>query len=450
MQEEITAHKLAKQERELTVEFLRIVNASTGIHNMISAVMLFFKERSRCSAIGIRLQDGEDYPYYAVQEFPDEFIKAENRLCSRDTNGEIIRDDKGNPITDCICSNVICRRFDPEKPFFTDQGSFWTNRATELIATTGEADLQNHIRNRCNSKGFESVALIPLFSGQERLGLLQLNDLRQDFFSAEDIGQWERLAGYLAIALVKFRSEEALKRLNSELDNRVQERTRQLENALKEQESFSYSVSHDLRAPLRHINSYLAILSEEFGDQIPPEAHSFLDRSRAASGRMGKLIDDLLELSRVSRTNVIKKTVNLSELATKTSIQLYESEPHRTVEFVITGDLKARGDETLLTQMIANLLGNAWKYTAMKQAARIEFGTEIIAKKKAFFVRDNGVGFDMAHKDMLFGAFQRLHGQEYEGNGIGLATVKRIVDRHGGEVWAEAKINEGATFYFSL
>ena len=227
-------------------------------------------------------------------------------------------------------------------------------------------------------------------------------------------------------------------------------RTTELEAALREQESFSYSVSHDLRAPLRHINSYLGILSEDFGELLPPKAHNFIERSRTASHRMGNLIDDLLELSRISRTNVVKKPVNLSELATHASDWLYESEPQRTVEFVIRDGVKARGDNPLMMQLMVNLLENAWKYTATNPAARIEFGVEVVANKKNFYVRDNGVGFDMEYSDKLFGAFQRLHGPEYEGTGIGLATAKRIVDRHGGRIWAEGKVNEGATFYFSL
>ena len=245
-------------------------------------------------------------------------------------------------------------------------------------------------------------------------------------------------------------AEVSLQKLNDELDLRVQKRTFQLEKALREQESFSYSVSHDLRAPLRHINSYLAIMTEDFGELLPGEAHELLGRTQAASVRMGKLIDDLLELSRVSRTSLVKTAVNLSELATHACDWLYETEPERRVEVVIAGGLSARGDNPLLMQAMVNLLGNAWKYSSRNPAARIEFGKRQHAGQDIFFVKDNGVGFDMAYSDKLFGAFQRLHGSEYEGNGIGLATVKRIIERHGGEVWAESKVNEGATFYFSL
>ena len=234
------------------------------------------------------------------------------------------------------------------------------------------------------------------------------------------------------------------------LEQKVARRTMSLETALREQESFSYSVSHDLRSPLRHINSYLAILCEEFGGLLPPEALSYVDRSRTACNHMGKLIDELLELSRVSRLRLVKDAVHLSDLATTICQTLHEEEPHRMVEFRISDGLLARGDKSLLMQVMVNLLSNAWKYSATIPAACIEFGKVIDADQDVFYVRDNGVGFDMAYSDKLFGAFQRLHGPEFEGNGIGLATVKRIIDRHRGKIWAESKPDEGATFYFTL
>ena len=261
----------------------------------------------------------------------------------------------------------------------------------------------------------------------------------------------EKLAGDSA---ERKRAEEAILRLNGELDRRVAERTAQLEAAVREQEAFSYTVSHDLRTPLRHINSYSAILVEEYAGDLPDEGRAYLDRLCAASSRMGKLIDDLLMLSRVSRTEMRTEmrteTVNLSEMAAEICALMEEAEPERVVELVIAGGLKVPGDPVLLRQVMENLLGNAWKYTGKSSNARIEFGRKAFPGEEAFFVRDNGAGFDMAYGEKLFCAFQRLHGEEYEGNGIGLATVQRIVCRHGGRVWAEGKINEGATFYFTL
>ena len=245
-------------------------------------------------------------------------------------------------------------------------------------------------------------------------------------------------------------AEQEIRILQSSLEQRVQERTAQLESAIREQESFSYSVSHDLRSPLRHINSYLAILQEEFARELPEEAHHYLARSRAASIKMGNLIDDLLELSRVSRSQLVKESVDLSSLAAGILAMLRESDRSRTVEIEITPGLSARGDKILIGLVLENLLGNAWKYSSRRECARLCFGARGIGREKTFFVMDNGSGFDMAYRDKLFGAFQRLHGEEYEGTGIGLATVKRIIERHGGAVWAEAELDVGATFYFTL
>ena len=243
-------------------------------------------------------------------------------------------------------------------------------------------------------------------------------------------------------------AKDEVLRLNSELELRVTERTAQLTAAMRESEAFSYSVSHDLRAPLRAINCYSAILEEECDPS--PEVQGYLGRIRSSSRRMGELIDALLNLSHVGRSELQKKTVDLSELTRAISNRLQESAADRCVEFVVAPNMVVHGDLFLLRQMLENLLDNAWKYTKPREHARIELGMDHIGDKAVGFVRDNGVGFDMACKDKLFGAFQRLHGAEFEGTGIGLATAKRIVERHGGTIWAEAAVNEGTTVYFTL
>lgn len=233
-------------------------------------------------------------------------------------------------------------------------------------------------------------------------------------------------------------------------EQRVTQRTADLQAAIREQESFSYSVSHDLRAPLRHINSFSAILLEEHGEALPTEAHYYLKRIESASSEMGALIDHLLELSRVSRTALQPGEVNLSEIAAANLLMLAETEPHRRVEQLIEPGIIVLGDHYLLSQLLRNLLGNAWKYTSKKTSARIEFGKAVHFGQEVCFVRDNGAGFDMLYQKNLFKAFERLHGSEFEGVGIGLATAQRIVQRHGGMIWAEGTVDEGATFYFTL
>ena len=245
-------------------------------------------------------------------------------------------------------------------------------------------------------------------------------------------------------------TEVAIKQLNERLDLRVAQRTAQLEAAILEQESFSYSVSHDLRAPLRHINSFCAILQEDYGELLGDEARSYLGRISDATKRMGVLIDELLELSRVSRAQMTRVPVNLSDLAARIALILKETEPNRAVEVVIDPEIHANCDPTLVRQLLENLIGNAWKYTGKLSDARIEFGMHPGETGAVYFVKDNGAGFDMAYQDKLFHPFQRLHGAEFEGNGIGLATAQRIVQRHGGRIWAAGAVGEGAQFYFTL
>jgi PAS domain S-box-containing protein len=243
------------------------------------------------------------------------------------------------------------------------------------------------------------------------------------------------------------RAETQIKGLNENLARRLAE----LDAANRELEAFSYSVSHDLRAPLRALDGFSQALVEDFGDSLAPEAHDHLRRIRAAAVRMGRLIDDLLALAGVTRREMHRETVDLTALARTVAEQLRRAESERGVDFVIAEGLRASGDSHLLQVVLQNLLGNAWKFTGQQGYARIEFGATTEGGECVYHVRDNGVGFDMAYADKLFGAFQRLHAaQDFAGTGIGLATVQRVILRHGGRVWAYAEPGKGATFHFTL
>ncbi len=243
------------------------------------------------------------------------------------------------------------------------------------------------------------------------------------------------------------RAEEKIQTLNSEL----QQRALRLELANRELESFSYSVSHDLRAPLRTIDGFSQALVEDYGSQLNGEAKDYLERICAATRRMGRLIDDLLNLSRLTRSQIKVETVDLSALVRAIASELQAAEPSRQVQFAISDGIFADGDRRLLRVALENLIRNAWKFTAKREVATIEFGVNGHGGARAYFVRDNGAGFDMAYSSKLFGAFQRLHpASEFDGTGIGLATVQRIIHRHSGRVWAEAQVDQGATFYFTL
>jgi PAS domain S-box-containing protein len=225
------------------------------------------------------------------------------------------------------------------------------------------------------------------------------------------------------------------------------------EAASKELEAFSYSVAHDLRAPLRSIAGFSQAVLEDYGDRLDEEGRSYLERVRAAANRMGLLIDDLLALSRVTRSELRREPVDLTRIAREIAERLRHAEPGRDIELSIAEGLGAQGDAHLISIALENLMGNAVKFTRQRPRARIEIGSTATAAggPRTFFVRDNGAGFNMEHAQRLFGAFQRLHRPtEFEGTGIGLATVQRIIRRHGGRIWAEAAVDQGATFYFTL
>lgn len=266
----------------------------------------------------------------------------------------------------------------------------------------------------------------------------ETGDVQGVFAAARDVTQRKR-------------AEDELRRLNEELERRVQARTTQLEDAVRELQAFNYSVSHDLRAPLRSLDGFSTAVLEDYADKLDDEGREDLGRIRAAARKMGELIDGLLGLSRLSRADLQLVDLDLSGIAEEIAGDLRASEPSRDVTFDIEPGLHAVADQSLLRSLLQNLLDNAWKYTSHNDAAHIEFGAEDIDGERAYFVRDDGAGFDMAYVDKLFVAFQRLHPErEFAGIGIGLVTVARIVHRHEGRVWAEGDIGQGATFHFTL
>jgi signal transduction histidine kinase len=245
--------------------------------------------------------------------------------------------------------------------------------------------------------------------------------------------------------------DAALQSAHNELEQRVDERTAQLKTANRELEAFSYSVSHDLRGPLEIISNMSYMVTSEYGKRLDANGKDFLDRIRQASERMSQLIDDMLNLARVTKTEMHRERVDVSAMVRQIEDELTRRQPERQAEFVVQGGATAVADPKLLRVAMENLLGNAWKYTSNKDSARIEFGSGKREGKSYFYVRDNGAGFDMRAVNRLFQPFQRLHPiSEFPGTGIGLATVQRVIQKHGGEVWAEGEVGLGATFYFTL
>ncbi|MBX3027930.1 PAS domain-containing protein [bacterium] len=297
---------------------------------------------------------------------------------------------------------------------------------------------------RAVEAGARTLLTEALVADRELLGALTLFASTPDAHTAEHRAIAREVADQLAVAIDRARLHERLER-------RVRERTADLERANRDLDSFTYSVSHDLRAPLRRIEGFSRALLEDYGAGLAVEARRYVDAIVQGSTRMGQLIEDLLRLARLAQHELVRERVDLTALALAIRGELHATDPRRQVVWTIAPGVVVDGDARLLRVLLENLLGNAWKFTGGRAVAHIELGVEARPDGPVYFVRDDGAGFDMAYAERLFGVFQRLHSEtEFEGTGIGLATVQRIVHGHGGAIWGEAAIDRGATFYFTL
>lgn len=344
------------------------------------------------------------------------------------------------------------------------QNELKEKRAAELVIANKELAFQNTEKeNRAAELVIANKELVFQNRNKEKLAAeLILANKELAFQNTEK----EKRAAELAIANKEliFQNEEKEKRaaelteakqriadLNISLEEKIVERTAQLQAANKELESFSYSVSHDLRAPLRAINGFTEILLEDYAHKLDADGKEAMDEIISNSKRMGELIDNLLEFSRIGKLDVSLVNVNMRELVDAIIAELKRAEPNRTINIIINELPNAKGDRNMLKQVFLNLIGNAFKYSSKKDAATIEIGGAEEQGSYVYYVTDNGAGFDMQYYQKLFGVFQRLHSNnEFEGTGVGLALVQRIVLKHGGKVWATGQVNEGACFYVAL
>jgi PAS domain S-box-containing protein len=310
-----------------------------------------------------------------------------------------------------------------------------------------------------------SEVALPLISRGEVIGALTFQSIAGAAFTSEDIAVLQSMSDLLANAInnarlynrlqrelaVRKQAEAEVRKLNAELEMRVEERTAELKAANQELEAFSYSVSHDLRAPLRAMDGFSRILARQYENLLDDDGRHLLNRVRQNAEQMAELIDDMLRLSRITRADLRITRVDLTGMAREILESMQSAEPDRSVEIRVTSGLRVNADEHLLRVALENLLGNAWKFTSKTVNASIEVGVEVVGNDPVFFIRDNGVGFNMEYANKLFGPFQRLHTvEEFPGTGIGLAIVQRIFNRHGGRIWAESRLGEGATFHFTL
>ena len=577
--EDITARKQTERLLSAPAEILAILAAPTPMAETVEGVVAALKRATGFDAIGLRLQEGEDYPFLGAVGYSDEFLRAENTLAVRYADGGLCRNADGSLNLECTCGLIVTGRTDPANPLFTSGGSAWTNDSLPFLEVPPEDDPRLNPRNRCIHVGFRSLALVPLRAGDEILGLLHLADRRPDRFTPESVSFFEGLGASIGVALSRKRAEQALReseeqlleahriahigawswhagtdtvtwtdelfrisgrdpaagvptfaehadfvapqsharlqaaveraleagepydleleltrpdgtvrwvrslgaalrddqssirglrgtfqditeykrtadeiaRLNAELQERVVSRTEQLDAATRELEALAYSMAHDVRAPLRSIDGFSALLMDDESHLLTPGGVENLRRVRAAAQTLARLMDDLVGLSKLSNRELIRGDVDVTALATEVGAETAAENPSRQVDLRVTPGVHAQADPHLLRVILRELLGNAWKFTAPHGSAHVEVGVLDAGGERAFYVRDDGVGFDPRYAKHLFGVFQRMHPPgQFEGDGVGLATVQRLVRRHGGRCWAEAEVEQGATFFFTL
>jgi signal transduction histidine kinase len=410
----------------LTLNILELLNQDIHREDIIKDIVFFIKDFTKFDAIGIRLQMGEDYPYYSTMGFSDEFIDLENSLCKRDNENKIITDENGYPCLSCMCGTVIRGKTDISYPFFTKGGSFWSNNTTSLLRETTDEDRQSETRNRCNGFGYESVSLIPLKFKNKNIGLLQINDRRKNMFTLKIVSFFERLGESIGIAIGQKLAMEELKNKNEEL------------------ERFSYTVSHDLQEPLRTVISYCQLLKKDYENQ-------YIDYILNSSQRMKKLIKDLLSFSEIGNKNLVceKNDLNLIIEEIKCDYSSLIVENGVTIKSEELPVLMCNYNN--MKQLFSNLISNAIKFRRKKE----DLIVEIFFKEKGdfweFCVKDNGIGIDSKYFGKIFGVFERLYSKkEYPGTGIGLSICKKIIDYHKGKIWIKSTEGKGSEFYFTI
>lgn len=434
----------------LGLDLLKHLNEARSSRDCIRGILGMVKEFTGIEAVGIRIEDGDDYPYFEASGFEAGFIEAENRLCRYGKDGVPVKDVSGASVLDCMCGNVLLGKVDASLPFFTKAGSFWTNSTTERLESTSSEERQGNTRNRCHGAGYESVALIPLRSMEKTVGLLQLNDRRPGLFDEDLIRYFEEIGRSVGIALARFQAEEKL---------RIQ--TRRLEGKNRELQHLAYVASHDLQEPVRKIRGFTELLAERYLGEVEPKVEKYLGYITDGAERLQSMIQDLLDFSRITTRGKAFKIVSLETVVEQAldNLELFIQERGAEVRFGTLPSLPM--DSGQMVRVFQNLIHNAVKFNE-SDAPRVDISATRIDSNEPDFsldrrdgwiitVTDNGIGMAKKHHERIFDMFQRLHTrEEYDGSGFGLAICKRIVERHRGVIAVESEEGRGAAFRIAL
>lgn len=418
---------------EMSRDVLQLLNTGVELRDSIQQVIALLKERTGCDAVGIRLQEGDDFPYFVQKGFPIDFLMAENTLVERSADGGVCRDEYGNVSLECTCGLVLAGKTDSANPLFTPGGSCWTNDAVPLLDLPVSQDPRNKPRNNCIHAGYASVALIPIRAAEKIVGLVQFNDRRTGRFSRDIIELFEEIATHLGEKIMRKWSLEKLHQKDKEIEQLI------------------YSVSHDLRSPLVTVKSFLGYLREDIALGDAEKMTEDIGYIIGAAEKMELMLNELLQMSRIGRVQAPPVTVPLSEIINSVCDVLAGSIKDQGVTINLPAtDVMLYGDKNRLCQVWQNLIENAIKYGREGVAPCITLGTQLRGGDTCFSVADNGIGIAPQHAAAIFRVFEKLSPKS-TGVGIGLSLVQRIVEKNGGRIWVESEgVGKGACFYFNL